>query len=323
MIVRLPAGFGRTVNCNGLRAHAGAWLATAHLLYECVPTLDLAAAAFGGRPDADVLAVAADRRADPRDRWLASVVLGGHGRYAAAAAALRDLRTDPQLASLAASTTASHARQLGCHAHARPLDAAALRVADDPESTVDALLGLAADAIGLGRPAEARRLHGAAVARSGHVPWRVTVRIDWVATEVAMATGRATDAVAPAERALAVARAAGGVRHTVKSTMMLGAVLTAGGTPDGRMRAQGLLTETLTASLTWGMFSLSWPSALLLTELAPAQRDRYTKIASDALTSVYWRSDAAMRRRALGSPWLPTALIRSGEDTRRSAELTT
>jgi hypothetical protein len=188
---------------------------------------------------------------------------------------------------------------------------------------VDALLGLAADAIGLGRPAEAERLRSAAVAHTGAVPWRTTVRIDWVATEVAMATGRATDAVASAERALAAAEAAGGARHTVKSTMMLGAVLTVGGTPDGRRRARGLLTEALALSLTWGMFSLTWPCALLLAELVPDEGDRYRKIASDALTSVYWWSDATMRGCMVTSPWLPMPLIRSGEHTRSSAELTT
>lgn len=309
---------------------------TGHLLYESVlaasiratalvtePTPDLRAAAFGGRPDATVFAVAADRHADPYDRWLAAVVLGGQGRYAAASAALRDLRGDDRLASLAASTAASHARQVGDHARARGLDAVAIRRATEPEAAVDALLGLAADAIGLGRPGEAGRLHAAAVARARHVPWRTTVRVDWVATEVALATGRATDAVLPAERALATARAAGGVRHTVKSTMMLGAALTAGGTPDGRTRARALLTEAVTLSLTWAMFSLTWPTALLLAELAPDAGDRWTKIAVDALTSVFWWSDAAMRRSIMASPWMPGALIRSGDATRTSGQLTT
>jgi len=286
-------------------------------------TVDLAAAAFGGRPDADVHGVALDRAADPDERWLAAVVLGGQGHYAAAAATARDLRTHPRLGSLAYSTAASHARQLGCHAYARSLDTVALRTASTAEALVDALLGLAADAIGLGRPDQAARLHAEAGARAVRVPWRTTVRVDWVATEVALATGRAMDAVSNAERALALAEAAGGVRHTVKSTMMLGATLTAGGTPDGRTRAEGLLTAALKASLTWGMFSLTWPSASLLAEIVPEARDHHTKIASDALTSVYWRSDPVIRRAALASPWLPTALIRSGEATRTSAELTT
>lgn len=286
-------------------------------------TVDLAAAAFGGAPETDVSAVATDRAADPHRRWLAAVVLGGQGRYAAAAAVLHDLRTHPRLGSPACSTLASHARQLGAHAHARRLDACAAATARDAEAMVDALLGLAADAVGLGRPAEAHRLHSVAVARAHRVPWRTTVRIEWVATEVALATGRATDAVAPAERALKIATAAGGVRHTVKSTMMLGATLTAGGTPDGRTRGEALLTAALKVSLTRGMFSLIWPAALLLAELAPDAHDRYTKIASDALTRVFVAADPAMRRRALASPWLPRTLIRSGEPTRTSVELTT
>jgi hypothetical protein len=171
---------------------------------------------------------------------------------------------------------------------------------------------------------EAARLHAAAVAAAGDDRvWRVTVRIEWVATEVALATGRFAAAVAPAERALAVAAAEGAVRHTVKSTMMLGAVLTAGGTPDGRWRARGLLTEALTASLTWGMFSLAWPSASLLADLADDAADRYPEIAANALTSVFWWSDAAMRRMGAASVWLPTALIRSGEATRSSVGLAT
>jgi len=293
--------------------------------------------AFGDRPDTPVFGTAADRHASPRDRWLAAVTLGGQGRYAAAAAVLRDLRTghDPLFAALAGATMASHLRQLGGHEQARRLDAAALRrlpsrSAPDPDGVdhtgalVDALLGLAADAIGLGRVTEAARLHAAATAAAGDGRvWRVTVRIEWVATEVALAAGRFADAVAPAERALAVATAEGAVRHTVKSTMMLGAVLTAGGTPDGRRRARGLLTEALTASLTWGMFSLAWPSASLLADLADAEPDRYTEIAANALTSVFWWSDVAMRRMGAASVWLPTALIRSGEATRSSVGLAT
>jgi len=300
-------------------------------------TVDLRAAAFGDRPDASVFGTAADRHASPRDRWLAAVTLGGQGRYAAAAATLRDLVAgpDPLFAALAGATMAAHLRQLGGHEDARRLDAAALsrlpsRSEPDPDGVdqtgalVDALLGLAADAIGLGRVTEAARLHAAAVAAAGDERvWRVTVRIEWVATEVALAAGRFAAAVPPAERAVAAARAAQAVRHTVKSTMMLGAVLTAGGTPDGRRRAQGLLTEALTASLTWGMFSLAWPSASLLADLADDTDDRHLEIAANALTRVFWWSDAAMRRMGTASVWLPTALIRSGEPTRSSVGLAT
>jgi hypothetical protein len=310
-----------------------------------VVTVDLRAAAFGDRPGTSVFAMAADRTADPRDRWLAAVTLGGQGRYAAAAAALRDLLTGPDdlFATLAATTIASHLRQLGGHTEARRHDATALlRLAaatatategpPDPDgidhrgALVDALLGLAADAVGRGRPTEAARLHTAARTAAGERPppaWRVTVRIEWVATEVALATDQASDATPHAERALAVARAAGAVRHTVKSTMMLGAALTAGGTPDGRMRATGLLKDALAASLKWGMFSLAWPSALLLADASDDSVERSTSIAVDALTSVFSASDASMRRIAMASPWMPTDRLRTGELTRTSVELAT
>src|SRR5262249_10848073 len=144
-------------------------------------TRDLLDAAFGARPDMSI--TGAD---GPGNLWLAAVVLGGQGRYAAAAGTLKPLATnhDPVVAALAASTLASHLRQLGGHSRARRYDAEALRrlaateksnagisaPADDDEhgtgrtgALADAYLGLAADAIGLGRLAEAARLHETAV----------------------------------------------------------------------------------------------------------------------------------------------------------------
>ncbi|HEU5111573.1 MAG TPA: hypothetical protein VFT95_23780, partial [Micromonosporaceae bacterium] len=131
-------------------------------------------AAFGDRPGLTVTSVPAD----PGSRWLAAVALGGQGRYAAACGLLRELchTADPVLAALAASTLASHHRQLGGHASARTFDAAALRslsrwsgprTPEVAQAWSDALLGLAADALGLGRFGEARRLAAAARRRGG------------------------------------------------------------------------------------------------------------------------------------------------------------
>jgi hypothetical protein len=302
-------------------------------------TVDLRAAAFGDRPGVTVN-VAAD--APARDRWLAAVVLGGQGHYARAAALLRPLLRgpDPTLGALAGAALASHLRQLGGHAMARRLDAEAARRLTEPSgggpkdpdrpgdpddvdrtgALVDVLLGLAADAIGTHRPGQARRLHAAAVraAAGGDRPpgWRVTVRVQWVATELALATGDPTAACGHAERARAVATAVGAARHTVKSTMMLGAALATGGTPDGRSRAESLLTEALTESLTWGMLPLAWPCALLLTDVRPDQARERSMIVSELLTSVFSRSDTEMTRIGRASVWMPTALIRSGEPPR-------
>ncbi len=299
----------------------------------CGVSTDARAAAFGDRPDT-VPVVGPD--APWRDRWLAGVALGGQGHYARAAALLRPLSRDPDpvAAALAGATLASHLRQLGGHGPARRLDAEAARRLAGPAirqrrdedggdragARVDVLLGLAADAIGLHRPAEARRLHEAATRAAGgggRVGWRVTVRVEWVATELALATGDPTAAVGCAQRALAAATAVRATRHTVKSTMMLGAALTSGGTPDGRSRAEDLLTGALDASLTRGMLPLAWPCALLLADLAPDRCAERHKIVSDALTCVYWRSDASMRRISLSSRWMPVSLIRSGDPLER------
>lgn len=275
--------------------------------------------------------VAAD--APPLDRWLAGVVLGGQGRYAAATAHLSRLlgSPDPVVAALAGTTLASHLRQIGGHAEARRHDAeAARRLAVAPDqrepaqehgidrvgATVDVLLGLAADAIGLGRPAEATRLLDAARQVRGATSWRVTVRIGWVATELALATDRPAAAAAHADRSKRFAEAAGATRHTVKSTMMLGVSLATGGTPDGRRQARRLLTEAEAVSLTRGIFPLAWPCALQLAELAPDRAAQHTAVAADALTRLFSWSDPAKRRIAAASPWLPGTLIHSGEPTR-------
>jgi hypothetical protein len=291
---------------------------------------DLLHAAFGARPDA---AVRVPVDAAPLDRWLAAVVLGGQGRYAAAAALLTGLlgARDPVVAALAGTTLAAHLRQVGGHAEARGYDAeAARRLAGAPGepgpahphgvdragATADVLLGLAADAVGLGRTGETTRLLAAARRVGGTPSWRTTVRIGWVAAELALATDRPDTAVSHAEESKRFAEGAGATRHTVKSTMMLAVALATGGTPDGRRRAERLLTDAVAVSLTRGMFSLTWPCALQLAELAPDQAAQHRAVAVDALTRVFSWSDPTKRRIAAASPWLPATLIHSGEPTR-------
>ncbi|HWO62909.1 MAG TPA: hypothetical protein VNO31_23045, partial [Umezawaea sp.] len=172
--------------------------------------------AFGDSPETPVWSTLPNGSA--RERWLAAVVLGGQGHYAAAATVLGALLHDRDrvVASLAASTFASHRRQLGGHAVARGLDARALATAptagapdrdgvDAAGARADALLGLAADAIGAGRTGEARRLH----ALVEPLCWRTEVRRGWVAAEIELAEGRAEAAIAPAVRAVAASASAG------------------------------------------------------------------------------------------------------------------
>lgn len=288
-------------------------------------------AAFGDQPDADVWAAAATGAA--RERWLAAVVLGGCGHYAAAATVLARLVHHPDrvLASLAASTLASHRRQLGGHAAARVLDARALAIVSprgdsgpegvgpeegiDPEGVdsagarTDALLGLAADAIGAGRPEEARRLH-AAVEPQG---WRARVRYGWLSAEIALASGHASEAVAPAESAARVARAAGALRHSLKSHLVLGTALVVRGTPDGVDCGVELLECVLNHTYLLGLRSLSWPTALVLAGQEPFGTVSATDRATGALSWVLRRADPVSRQLAFESPWVPTTLLRSGE----------
>ncbi|WP_200797329.1 hypothetical protein [Streptoalloteichus hindustanus] len=287
---------------------------------------ELRRAAFGDLPDRPVWADA--RSPDPRRRWLAAVALGGQGRYAAAATALAGLvgHADPVLASLAATTLASHRRQLGAHAEARVWDGRALRrmaeenwrTAGDhsvefPEinsadARADALVGLAADAIGLGRIGVARRLDTAARAVD-QVSSRSAIRRDWVGAEIELASGNPQAAIACAERAVVRTSECPSIRHQVKSDLILGVALV---TADDA-RGAAVLRRALDAALQRGLPPLAWPSALVLAGLPGADREHFLERAGGALRFVLRRADARGRLLAEASPWLPSDLVRSGD----------
>ncbi|MEU7525858.1 hypothetical protein AB0A74_09010 [Saccharothrix sp. NPDC042600] len=330
---------------------------------------ELRAAAFGDRPGADVWWALAGT---PRERWLAAVALGGRGHYAAAATALGGLLRsgDHLIVSLAASTLASHRRQLGGHTAARPLDALALTAAahaaaaaappaagattappaaapttapttappagatatgpattaTDPDGVdpagarADALLGLAADALGAGRTDEARRLHARVTPHS----WRTRVRHGWVAAEIELGSGHAQRAVGPAEAALRHAEAAGATRHVLKSKLVLGTALVVWGTPESVDRGVRLLQCDLNHTNHHGLSSLIWPTALVLLT-SPAVRNsaetaELRETAANALSCVLRRADPISRRIAASSPWVPASLLRSGEPPNADAE---
>ncbi|SEP89857.1 hypothetical protein SAMN05216188_101843 [Lentzea xinjiangensis] len=292
---------------------------------------ELRRAAFGDAPDLDVWAALS--AACPRPRWLAAVVLGGQGHYAAAATVLDALRHDPDpvIASLALSTRASHHRQLGAHHLARALDGQALaRVRSsggaDPDSVdpdgvdpdgvdadgarTDALLGLAADSLGAGRLDEARRLLALAGTPGA---WRGEVRRGWVAAEIELASGRADAAVAPAEAAHDVAARRKALRHELKSALVLGTSLVVWGTPDGLKRGVRLVQCELNHSAEKGLFPLIWPSALVLADRATTERASLLSQAQKALSCVLSRAEPVSRLVAAESAWVPTGLLRSGE----------
>ena len=207
-------------------------------------------------------------RADegPRSRWLLGAALGALGRYGEARKALSGCLDGPY-ASLAASTLASHYRQLGRHDEAPGWDQRALDLAgEDPEAIWDARIGLAADAVGAGDLAAARaRLAAAACCgpaerHAGH--WRRCVRNGWVAIEVALLGGDPSEACRLAEAALAVAENAAAPRHVAKCLLFLGASRHVAGDAD----AGATLHRASAAAGDVGALPLRWVAEYLLSQ---------------------------------------------------------
>jgi hypothetical protein len=202
----------------------------------------------------------------PAELWLRAVAAGGQGRYASAHADLAALRqqapTGSSVASLAHSTTGSLLRQLGWHARARRWDGLALRLADgDDEARADATVGLAADALGVGRHALSAALLDAARRLRGG-PARQPVRLAWVSAELAMVTGDGAEALRQARAGVELAAADEiSVRHRVKSDVVLAAALCAVGEP-GQSRV--VADRALTATEQYGLVPLRWAVASLL-----------------------------------------------------------
>jgi tetratricopeptide (TPR) repeat protein len=213
-----------------VRVEAGSVARAEHVLFHRAP--------------ADALAELRGLEGD-HARWLYGVALGALGRYGTALPVLTagDI-AEPRFASLAASTAASIYRQLGRHTDAEELDTRALALAGDAaDAGFDARLGLAADAVGLHRGTDARRLLREAAAALPAGSWRPRVRLDWVATEVALLDGDPAGASATARRAVAESEAAQAPRHVAKSLLFLGAALV------GELRATGGRADEAAAAL--------------------------------------------------------------------------
>jgi hypothetical protein len=228
---------------------------------------DLVDAAFGARPDLWPLPAARTAAG----LWHRAVAAGGQGRYALGLADLEALSRAPgaaSFASVAHSTRASFLRQLGHHAAARPYDGHAWALAGgDPDAGTDALVGLAADALGVGRFALSARLLTRAEPLAGGATGRVRVRSAWVNAELAMFTGRGGLAVGHAERAVDLAGSVGSARHAVKSQVVLAAALCSVGDVAGSRR---VADAALDRSRRLGLIPLTWALASLLADVGSA-----------------------------------------------------
>lgn len=255
---------------------------------------DLETAAFGSNPDAWPLPPAES----PRQVWLRAVVAGGQGRYASALADLDRLRRFPgsdDIASLASSTKASFLRQLGWHDVARVWDGRAAALARSDEARADAMIGLAADALGVGRfAASARALALAAEPVNGSGSGRLPIRLAWVSAELAMFRGDGAAAVAPAERAVQLSAEFESVRHAVKSRVVLAAALcSSGDLPSARREGDTALDQALES----GLVPLQWAVASLLADIGADEHSmpRYRAL----------RDQCAQRVIRWGGVWRP------------------
>jgi hypothetical protein len=261
---------------------------------------DLGSTAFGDRPGRWPLPSAAT----PHQLWLRAVGAGGQGRYGCARNDLATLlRSTPtgRLASLAHSTQASFLRQLGWHSLARGWDGRALALAGaDPEAAADALIGLAADALGVGRLAAAATLLSRVDPIVAEAPHRLAVRRAWVAAELAMAGGDGATAVRNAEVAveLAATTVDGSARHRAKSDVVLAAALCSAGAVD-RARAVGEAALQVTGQL--GLVPLRWAVACLLVDLVDLVDSRSPTWPIAELRDI--RDECARHVRHWGGAW--------------------
>lgn len=252
----------------------------------------LEAAAFGDQPGLWPLPSASTSR----QLWLRAVAAGGQGHYGAAMADLAAVRRAERggpLASLAHSTHGSFVRQLGGHDEARFWDGRALALAGpDSEPVVDALLGLAADALGMGRLAASAGLLARARAASAQAHGRLPIRVQWVAAELAMAQADGKNAVEHAQRSAELAAGFPSLRHQVKSQVVHAAALCCAGRID---RARAVGDDALAAAGTAGLVPLRWAIASLLAAIGSASLN------SSAIAAI--RDDCAEAVRHAGGAW--------------------
>ncbi|MFD3748084.1 hypothetical protein [Nocardia sp. NPDC058633] len=232
----------------------------------------LASTAFGATPG--LAATELPEPADPLSRWYRAVALAGQGRYAAARADLRTVArttTNPGLKSLVESTRGSLLRQLGDHAAASTFDGRAATLAlgatgtARAEALADAYTGLAADALGTGRLALARKVLDRVRPLLADAPARAEVRWHWVRAETALAGGESAAALRDAGKAVELAAALPSVRHQVKSALLVAAATAAAGDLAGSAELARRVDADCREN---NLLPLRWATAMLLSGVA-------------------------------------------------------
>ncbi len=204
--------------------------------------------------------------------WLLGVSLAAAGRFGSALTVLEpvagqgsaDTAERRLFAALACATSSSVRRQLGQHDAARDSDLRALELSDGVgEAGFDAVLGLAADAVGLVDlgAAQARLAQAEAMVTERPDWWRQRVRLDWVRAEISLLDGDPAGAMTASAAAIQRAEVSGAPRHVAKGLLFLGvAHVQAGelGEAESTLRRAATLAESL------GTLPLLWPSRAVL-----------------------------------------------------------
>ncbi len=247
--------------------------------------------------------------------WLLGVAWGALGKYGHALDVLDVLIASDHgaaaeerlFASLACSVEASVHRQLGRHGAARELDLTALEQAGNSrEAGFDALLGLAADAVGLGDAPEAAGYLEQAVAlvpiAGDDAPamaqaalaapaaavqwWRQLVRLDWVRAESALLGDDPSGAAQHAAAAVARAEGARAPRHVAKGLLFRGvaeAQISSSEAVQTLLRAAALADALDALPLVWPARAML---ASLLAEVDPAQSEHCRSAARTAALAI-------------------------------------
>ncbi|MFW0791081.1 hypothetical protein [Gordonia sp. CPCC 205333] len=224
-----------------------------------------------------------------RQWWDNVVTLGAQGYVRAGEGRMRQLSdafrgTDPVVASLCASTRASWIRQAGRHSDAATVDGAAASFAfagtdaDPSASTVaalgDALTGLAADNLGIGRFGASGRLLNrveeevlpAIGSDAGFIFGdRIHLRWCWVSTELALYRGDFAAAVEHSGRGVDAARSVPSERHRIKTDLIAAATSAANDDVD---TARALAASCARRCAGNGLLPLRWAALTMLSGMA-------------------------------------------------------
>jgi tetratricopeptide (TPR) repeat protein len=227
-----------------------------------------------------------------------------------------DVVDDRATVSVAAALRASILRQLRQHARATTLDERALAYAVGPESSdtrVDALAGLAADAIG--DPERAWQWWQELAWRLPEASPRARVRAWWVGAEIHLASDRPWQACELAERAAELAPQVT-PRHQVKSTLVLGVarlVAASGGQAAAARQAVDLVRSAAVAAACQRLRPLLWASAVVLSAWLPDREgERWRGWASDVAHSIAIGLTPALRAGWMSDPAVAALLGERG-----------